>query len=119
MSDFEIFKMTNLLHYTDDDRELASEMIRMALQDMPEFLKKTEDCLVHQKMEEAGQFLHKIKGISGVIGAEKVHVMSCECELSVKTNSNDLNVLNLVRNLGLAIDQFCEENDVQILAGTQ
>jgi HPt (histidine-containing phosphotransfer) domain-containing protein len=117
MKNLEIFKIENLFHYTEYDKELASQMMQMAIVDIPVFFKSAEESLIQKKNEEARRLLHKIKGIAGVIGAERIHSLSQDCEASLQAQSDDDNITILINILKTEIELFCHTDEVNDVAG--
>ena len=83
-----IFNENDLLKYTENDSSLASELLQMAIQDIPEFLEKTCEKRNQEQIQESAEYLHKIKGIAGCIGAVSIHRVAAEIEQEIKLNGN-------------------------------
>lgn len=118
MNNLKIFKIDSLFHYTENDEELASQMMQMALVDMPVFFKNAEESLILRKNEEARQILHKIKGIAGVIGAERIHSLCQDCETLFQEQAGDDRITMLLKTLKAEIEIFCHADEVNEVAGS-
>ena len=117
MKNLEIFNIESLYHYTENDHDLASQMIQMALVDIPAFFDRANEKLIEQNKEEARRLLHKIKGIAGVIGAERIHSLSQDCEFSLNNRAGDEEINQKIYLLKYEIDQFCRYDKVSKTAG--
>ena len=83
-----IFNENDLLKYTENDMSLSSELLQMAFQDIPEFLNKTREERSREQIPASAEFLHKIKGIAGCIGAVSIHRIAAEMEQELKQSGN-------------------------------
>jgi len=118
MKNLPVFDKSGLLHYTENDTELAAQLLSMALQDMPDFLKRAKLHLKERNIVKTIQSIHNIKGISGTAGAMRIHDLSSSCELLLKTNQSGQDVAGVMVSLEDEIAAFCSHDDVLSLAGS-
>ena len=108
----EIFNEQDLLVFTEGDRFLSSEVIRMGVQDLPDLFEKARLFRKNNQLNHVIRTLHKIKGTAGSLGAVEVRVISTELELTMK-NSRSFDIFDreepLLRN---AIDSYNGHDDV-------
>lgn len=110
-----IFTLEELMVYTENDAELASQMIQMALKDIPSFYNSARMHFIDNRTSEVLKFIHKIKGIAGVVGAEELLTICLNSEKAIKSDS--CNTENSLENLKQSIDRFCTYRDVLNTAG--
>ena len=79
-----VFNPETLLHYTEQDRDLAAQLISMGKSDMPDFLEKAEQLSGRSQYVEASRSIHSLKGVAGAIGAERLFEKSFDCEMMLK-----------------------------------
>lgn len=80
-----IFNPEILLHYTEQDRELAAQLAGMGRKDMPAFLEKAKKLSRQKRYEEASRSIHSLKGVAGALGAERLYEDSLSCESILKS----------------------------------
>jgi HPt (histidine-containing phosphotransfer) domain-containing protein len=78
------FNPETLLHYTEQDRELAAQLIVMGRTDIPGFLENAEELSGRGRYEEASRAIHSLKGVAGALGAERLYEDSLHCETMLK-----------------------------------
>ena len=84
-----VFNPETLLHYTENDRELASQLVVMSRNDMPAFLEKAEDFFLKELYSDASRTIHSLKGVAGALGAERLYKNGLDCELLLKDENGD------------------------------
>ncbi len=94
------------MNFTENDRELSSQVLIMASEDIPEFLNGVKTAIKKNSAPEAAEFFHKIKGIAGSIGAEDIHNLSAEMESSLKEMDRMQNLNDKIENLSSLIQDF-------------
>ncbi len=108
-----IFDQQELIKYTENDTELSRQLMQMAFEDIPDFLESAIQSGQSGFVLEAAEYLHKIKGIAGTIGAVKIHTISSELELSLKKSGSADELDRRKEELGLVVDSFFSHHDVR------
>ena len=101
-----IFNETDLKKYTEDDRDLSSQLLAMASEDIPDFLKSARQAGAQDAPAMAAEYLHKIKGIAGSIGADDINRMSAEMEVSLKERGMPEDFNEKVSRLESLVNKF-------------
>lgn len=108
-----VFNEKELLLYTEEDAALSAELLRMAVTDIPDFLRSAREAREEGAAEEAAEFLHKIKGIAGCIGAVRVQTLSAEMEEALKTRRSLSLFDRKIGDLEEAVSDFSRDRDVR------
>ena len=108
-----VFDEQELLKYTEDDKSLSSELMAMAVCDIPDFLNNALYEREGDHLLNSAEFLHKIKGIAGCIGAVQVHSLAAELELSLKIDSSPDQFDRKIGSLEEAVSMFIADRNVQ------
>ncbi len=112
-----IFNENDLLKYTENDVSLSTELLQMAIQDIPEFLKKTREERSNEQIQASAEFLHKIKGIAGCIGAVSIHRIAAEMELEMKQSGNGYYFDEHIPELQESVREFFKDPAVMKYSG--
>lgn len=108
-----VFNTVSLLHYTEDDRVFSAELLKMALQDMPDFLMKARICLEKDRWDDAASCIHKIKGIAGTVGADELYALCLASEKLFKKTGTVKEGEAILNSLKESIHEFCQYSAVQ------
>lgn len=112
MSLKKIFNKESLLHFTEDDRILSAQLLSLAIQDIPSFFSKASMLIQEKKYSEAAVWIHKVKGIAGTVGADKIYELCFDAEMKLKElNPIEAN-FQLLQSITESIDGFCNNEDV-------
>lgn len=109
----QIFNTDSLLHYTENDRELSAQILRMALQDIPDFLSEAGDYIKKKRFRDSAVLIHKIKGIAGTVGADTLYSLCISTEEILKNTDSLTEAESLLGSLTKSIDEFSQDRDVQ------
>jgi two-component system, sensor histidine kinase and response regulator len=85
----EAFNRTALLDRLGGRTGLLPEFIRMFIKTVDENLPYLEQAILVKDLQKAGKLVHNLKGISGTIGADRMHAVSKELE--ARTRAGDIN----------------------------
>lgn len=107
-----IFDEKELLKYTEEDFELSSELLQMALQDIPEFLNSAILERERSQYIKSAEFLHKIKGIAACIGANCIFTLSKDMELQIKSLKNGIFFDSHIGIMTESVSQFFLDSGV-------
>lgn len=112
MSLKQIFNRENLLHFTEDDRILSAQLLSMALQDIPAFFSNATMLLQKKEYLDAAVWIHKIKGIAGTVGADKLYDLCIDAETELKEGNPAIVNEQLIFSITKSINEFCSNEDV-------
>jgi len=112
MKNLSVFDSNGLFHYTENDRDLAVQLLQMAVLDLSEFLTRAKESYRNENTAALRHYIHNIKGISGTTGAQRVHSLSSSCEHLLKSDPSDRNIQKNIEDLEDEINLFCSSPEV-------
>ena len=108
-----VFNEQELLKYTEGDSSLSAALLQMAVSDMPDFLEKAQEERKMNDLVSTAEFLHKVKGIAGCIGAVQIHSLCTDMESDIKAVQSFVFFDEQIDNLGDAVSDFIQDQSVQ------
>ena len=111
-----ILNKTQLTSVCDDDEELRKDILDLFIESLNESIYKIEGLLLDSSKEciyaELKFIIHDIKGSSGNIGAEDLHLLCKNIEMnhiSEKNPSDFKNIFNCYKNQALIFENYVKE----------
>ena len=101
-----IFNPEILLHYTEQDKELAAQLAGMGRKDMPDFLEEAKELCRRKRYEEASRSIHSLKGVAGSLGAERLYEDCLSCESALKNGCDGSDVDHYFNKLRNEMDEL-------------
>lgn len=84
-----LFNETQFLASLADDEELAQELLAAFLQDCPKRTSELREAIEAEDASAASKLAHSLKGMCGVVRAERLSKLALEMEFMAKNGNMD------------------------------